>query len=176
MPRAPVQNQETSEWISIRKTSQKDVSLMDLVFSPMPAGESYRRRLMCLLLCLCDVFRAIINSPVCWFCCCQQQLVLSLSVSLRFGVSPLETHKLRYHKDVTLVHCSCPFCNSDVETEVHFILVCSKYAEIREQYIPKKYITSPSSFKLALLLATTSKVLLLRLAVYIMKAFTIRNA
>ena len=86
------------------------------------------------------------------------------------------THKLRYHKDVTPVHYSCPFCNSDVETEVHFILVCPKYAEIREQYIPKKYITSPSSFKLALLLATTSKVLLLRLAVDIMKAFTIRNA
>ena len=103
-------------------------------------------------------------------------LCLCLSLSLRFGVSPLGTHKLRYHKDVAPVDYSCPFCNDDVETEAHFILVCPKYAEIREQYIPKKYFTSPSSFKLALLLATTSKVLLLRLAVYIMKAFTVRNA
>ena len=86
------------------------------------------------------------------------------------------THKLRYHKDATPIYYSCPFCKSDVETEVHFILVRPKYAEIREQYIPKKYFTSPSSFKLALLLATTSKVLLLRLAAYITKVFTIRNA
>ena len=75
-------------------------------------------------------------------------------------------------------------CKSDVETKVHFILVCPKYSEIREQYIPKKYFISPSSllqvsvpacYKLAFLLAT-SKVLLLRLAIYIMKAFTIRNS
>ena len=31
-------------------------------------GESYRTRLRSLLLCLCDVFRALINSLVCWFC------------------------------------------------------------------------------------------------------------
>ena len=35
-----------------------------LVFTRMP-GESYRRRLRSLLLCLRDVFRALINSPVC---------------------------------------------------------------------------------------------------------------
>ena len=69
----------------------------------------------------------------------------------------------------------CPFCKNDVETEVHFILVCPRYAEIREPYIPKKYFTSPSTFKLELLLVKTSKVHLLRLAVYIVKAFTIRN-
>jgi len=30
-------------------------------------GVSYRRRLGSLLMCLCDVFRALINSLVCWF-------------------------------------------------------------------------------------------------------------
>ena len=39
---------------------------MYLVSTRMP-GESYRRRLRSLLLCLCDVFRALINSLVCWF-------------------------------------------------------------------------------------------------------------
>ena len=96
-------------------------------------------------------------------------------IRLRLGVSPLRTHKLQYHKNATPADYSCPFCKNDVETKVNFILVCPKYAEIREQYIHKKYFTSPSSIKLALLLATTSKVLLLRLAVYIMKAFAIRN-
>ena len=35
-----------------------------LIFTRMP-GKSYRRRLRSLLLCLCDVFRALINSLVC---------------------------------------------------------------------------------------------------------------
>ena len=46
------------------------VECMYLVFTRMP-GESYRRRLRCLLFCLCDVFRALINSLVCWFCVCE---------------------------------------------------------------------------------------------------------
>ena len=42
------------------------VEFMYLVFTGMP-GESYRRWLRPLLLCLCYVFRALINSHVCWF-------------------------------------------------------------------------------------------------------------
>ena len=42
------------------------VEFMYLVFTRMP-GESYRRRLRSLLLYLCYVFRALINSLVCWF-------------------------------------------------------------------------------------------------------------
>ena len=36
---------------------------MYLVFTRMP-GESCPRHLMSLLLCLCDVFQALVNSPV----------------------------------------------------------------------------------------------------------------
>ena len=43
------------------------VEFMYLVFTRMP-GESYRRRLRSLLLCLCYVFRALITSLVCWSC------------------------------------------------------------------------------------------------------------
>ena len=39
-------------------------------------GESYRRRLRSLLLYLCYVFRALINSLVCWFCTSALGLVL----------------------------------------------------------------------------------------------------
>ena len=46
----------------------EDVHLefMYLVFTCMP-GESYCRQLGSLLLCLCDIFRALINSLVCLF-------------------------------------------------------------------------------------------------------------
>ena len=46
-----------------------------LVFTGLP-GESYRRQLMSLLLCLCEVFQVLINSLVCWFCAGALGLVL----------------------------------------------------------------------------------------------------
>ena len=49
------------------EVGEEDVPLVEfmyLVFTRMP-GESYRRRLGSLFLCLCDVFRALINSLVC---------------------------------------------------------------------------------------------------------------
>ena len=42
------------------------VEFMDLVFTHV-LGESYCRWPGSLLLCLCDVFQMLINSPVCWF-------------------------------------------------------------------------------------------------------------
>ena len=38
-----------------------------ILFMYRVPGESYRRKLRSLLLCLCDVFRALINSLVCFF-------------------------------------------------------------------------------------------------------------
>ena len=45
-----------------------DLPLLDVtypVFTRLP-GESYRRRLRPLLLCLCDIFWVLINSCACW--------------------------------------------------------------------------------------------------------------
>ena len=68
-PREPVQNQQTRKLINTSKMSHKHNSGgiydMYLVFTCMP-GESYCRWLGSLL-CLCDSFEALINSPVCWF-------------------------------------------------------------------------------------------------------------
>ena len=59
------------------ETYTEDVPLVAFVYlvcTRMP-GESYRR-LLGSLLCLCDVFRALINSLVCWFCTSALGLVL----------------------------------------------------------------------------------------------------
>ena len=59
-------------------TFLKDVPLVEfmyLVFTRLP-GESYRRRLRSLLLYLSYVFRALINSLVCWFCTIALYLVV----------------------------------------------------------------------------------------------------
>ena len=58
--------------------SNEDVTVVEfiyLVFTRMP-GESYRRRHRFLLLYLCYVYRALINSLVCGFCTSALGLVL----------------------------------------------------------------------------------------------------
>ena len=65
--------QGISAWKTSHKRNSKDPShlwcpssgVMSLVFTRRP-GESCLRRLRLLLLCLCDVFRAVINSLACW--------------------------------------------------------------------------------------------------------------
>ena len=52
-------------WKNNDKEDAPLVEFMSFVFTGMP-GKSYRRRLRPLLLCLCDVFLAQINSIVCW--------------------------------------------------------------------------------------------------------------
>ena len=52
-------------WSQINIDNVPLVEFMSLVFTSMP-GESYRWQLRSLLLCLCNVFWALINSLVCW--------------------------------------------------------------------------------------------------------------
>ncbi|XP_070193997.1 uncharacterized protein, partial [Littorina saxatilis] len=92
-------------------------------------------------------------------------------IRLRLGVSPLKVHRLRHTRSSTAEDYLCPFCANETEDEIHFVLKCPKYAGIREYYIPAKYYNRPSSFKLALLLATPNRSILLRLATFIMNAF-----
>ena len=63
------------------------------------AGESYCRRLSSLLLCLCDVLRALIDSLVCWFCTSALGLVL-------FQIGLVETVKY-----VTFIYLFSSVCS-----------------------------------------------------------------
>ena len=51
---------------SSKGTSSEGVPLVEFMFTRIP-DESYRRRLG-FSLCLCEVFRVLINCLVCWFC------------------------------------------------------------------------------------------------------------
>ena len=82
------------------------------VFTRMP-GESYRRRLGSLLLCLCDVSRALvlINSLMCWFCTSVLGLVLFeiLAFESEYVCSapPTRIESLRRAKSVQLSEDLC---------------------------------------------------------------------
>ena len=60
------------------------VEFMYLLFTRM-SGENFRSRLRSLLFCLCDVFRTLINSLVCWLLC---MTVATLIAGLLFAIYP----------------------------------------------------------------------------------------
>ena len=89
---------------------------------------------------------------------------------IRLGVSALRSHRCRYSK--VPVNLDCPFCKGTRESEIHFILSCSKYSTLK-MVIPAKNYVYPNAFKLSLLLADGKKCT--SLALFLSKAFHVRN-
>ena len=97
-----------------------------------------------------------------------------MMTKFRFGVSNLNVHYFRY-RNVNPNRMLCQYCKTEIESELHFILVCPLYEEIRNQFIPLKYYRSPNLFKLNLLLASKSRNIVENLCCYIYNAFKIRG-
>ena len=96
-------------------------------------------------------------------------------IRLRLGVSKLLTHKLRFVRNLQEFDYFCPICHSAEENELHFLLCCPAYDDLREEYIAKKYFNNPSLFKVTMLFASTSKSVILKLCSYVHKAFNRRD-
>lgn len=94
---------------------------------------------------------------------------------IRLGVSRLNTHRNRFVKNGTVDDFACPACGYEVESEIHFILVCPAYDDIRNQFIAQKYFNCPSQFKLTMLLASESKSVMSGLGHFLVKAFDARS-
>ena len=107
-------------------SQQKDVPFVEfmyLVFTITPCG-SYRRRLGSLLLCPCDVFRALINRLACW----QSKAGFSLQGALfpSTNVTPVQQTVVSYPETRSkgtrafLLHntppASCPHENAQSDT------------------------------------------------------------
>ena len=75
-PTVLAQNQHTREWIW--GCTSGLVVFLYLVFTRMP-GESYRRWLGSVLMCLCDGFWALINSLVGWFLFLRLEILIGFS-------------------------------------------------------------------------------------------------
>ena len=70
----------------------------------------------------------------------------------------------------------CELCSLlDIEDEYHFTLICPFFKNIRSQYIAKYYVNHPSMYKFVVLLKTSRKRELTKLAVYFEKALRMRH-
>jgi hypothetical protein len=93
----------------------------------------------------------------------------------------LSSHKLNIelgrYNNIPRNERKCILCNlNDIEDEFHFVLKCPVYADLRRQYIPKYYYTQTSVMKYILLMQTSNKTLLKKLAMYCDKSFKLRDS
>ena len=93
--------------------------------------------------------RFLVPHIVCRLICfrVRTDILNSLSQDFRSGISDLTVHFYRYrnHTESDLL---CPLCREDVEDEVHFLLKCPFFSELRREFIPPKSFRNPCTFRL----------------------------
>jgi hypothetical protein len=92
----------------------------------------------------------------------------------RLGISDIFVHFHRYRQPHGRA-LKCPLCQDPKEDELHFVLSCPELRDIREQFIPPKYLKNQCMFKLILLMSSTNESIVKQLAVYLYKAFKRRS-
>ena len=93
---------------------------------------------------------------------------------LRSGLSHLEVTKKSYRK-INTNDWNCKVCSLGLfENEFHFLLVCPVYADLRANYIAKKYYTCATEHKLNISLSCKNENVIKSLANYVYHA-TIRK-
>ena len=92
----------------------------------------------------------------------------------RFGVSSINVHYFRY-RNYDERQLLCPFCQNVEENEVHFVLCCPLYENIRRHYIKEKYYRVPNIFKLRILLCSKNEKVVEDLCRFLYVAFKRRE-
>ena len=81
------------------------------------------------------------------------------------------------HRNIERSQRKCILCNSqDLEDEYHFPLICPAYSDLRKVYIQNYFYVKPSMFKFIELLNSTRPKILKNNALFIVKAFEVRQS
>ena len=92
----------------------------------------------------------------------------------RLGISDIAQHHYRYknHSEMDLI---CPLCGNGKEDELHFLLICTAFSNLRTKYIPLKFFRNPNWFKLSLLLASEKETIIKNVSIFLYKASHLRS-
>ena len=92
----------------------------------------------------------------------------------------LSSHQLNIetgrHTNIERLDRKCNLCKlDDLEDEYHFTLLCPIYKDLRIAYIQKYFYRRPNVMKFLELLNSTRPKILINLAIFILKAFKLRQ-
>ena len=89
-------------------------------------------------------------------------------------MSDIKVHRSRF-KLYNVDDVKCPLCLSAVANEVHFVLCCPAFEDLRYEFKESNYFNNPCEFRLALLLAAQNERALKNLALILYKEFSRRK-
>ena len=93
---------------------------------------------------------------------------------IRSGHHELEIETGRYN-DVARVERLCKLCHVEIEDEIHFVLKCRVYNDLRIMHLPEKFYKNPNVHKFNILMSTHSCDIIQSLAKYIYYALQRRS-
>ena len=75
-------------------------------------------------------------------------------IKFRCGVSELNSHRFKFARDINVTHC--PLCKSYRESEIHFLLICRHYEDLRVLYLPPNVLSNRNITHMNMLLSSNS--------------------
>ena len=95
----------------------------------------------------------------------------------RFSAHRLEVETGRWHKPVAVPfnERKCRTCLNCLEDEIHFLLECPLYHELRKTYIKPYYWKRLNMPKFIKLIKTENKIEIRNVSMFVMKSFEIRK-
>lgn len=67
------------------------------------------------------------------------KVIRNSMIRFRLGISDIYSHRNRFSKGQT--NDTCPVCNEDEEDDVHFVLQCPAYEDLRQKYLQLESLT-----------------------------------
>ena len=99
----------------------------------------------------------------------QNDFVRVALTKLRLGSHNLFVERGRWN-NTNYLERKCLLCN-DIEDEYHFVIICTRYLDLRVKYLPKIYYTRPSMYKFLKLVNSDDHTLLKKLGLFLHHAF-----
>ena len=100
------------------------------------------------------MFKTSISSEP-YFTSVTNKQIRVILIKFRIGASNIRVHKIRYvaHTPQDLL---CSLCHTAYEDEMHIVFYCKSLDDLRQKYIPRKYVVRPSVVTLRLLMQDKS--------------------
>ena len=115
------------------------------------------------------------------FFCCESYIELinidkfrSCLANFRSGSHSLMSEKGRYD-DVPREFRFCVYCDGIVEDEIHFLLICPLYSNLREVYIDDRFTSNANTWSFLRIMSCRNEIVIRNLAMFLYYAFKTRS-
>ena len=79
------------------------------------------------------------------------------------------------HYGISRENRFCVYCESSIEDELHFLLCCPLYADIRTKYIAERYVKKPNETSFYNIMSAKNELVMRNLAMFLFYAFKRRS-